>query len=114
MTVEMFMMTFQILGIRKMIADGVLPENYNYNDVPLLNGVLDSGHILDAPFLHPGDFINVTHVMRDGSLLNIHEQDTHEHRVRDFKRSITSFTSMLDTNSTAPYFKISEPLDLNS
>ena len=74
-----------------MIADGVLPENYNYNDVPLLNGDPESSHYLYLPLLHPGDFINVTHVMRDGSLLNIHEQDTHEHRVRDFKRSKTYF-----------------------
>ena len=28
----------QIREIRKMIADGVLSENYNYNDVPLLTG----------------------------------------------------------------------------
>merc|ERR1712025_958945 len=62
----------KIREIRKMIADGVLPENYNYNDVPLLTG----------------NFINSTHVMRNGSMMNIHELSNHgEQRVRDFKRS---------------------------
>jgi len=62
----------KIREIRKMIADGVLSENYNYNDVPLLTG----------------NFINSTHVMRNGSIMNIHELSNHrEQRVRDFKRS---------------------------
>ena len=36
---------------------------------------------------HPGNFINSTHVMRNGSIMNIHELSNHrEQRVRDFKR----------------------------
>ena len=37
-TKNMSSKSVQIRSIRKMIADGVLPENYNYHDVPLLNG----------------------------------------------------------------------------
>lgn len=66
-----------------MIADGVLPENYNYNDVPLLTGV----ELPLSGFFLPGNFINATHVMRNGSMMNIHELGNHrEQRVRDFKR----------------------------
>jgi len=63
----------KVLHIRKMIAEGVLPENYNYSDVPLLTG----------------NFINSTHVMRDGNLVHIHKQGDHRHpqRVADFKRA---------------------------
>merc|ERR1712243_542759 len=46
----------KILAIRKMIAEGIIPENYTYSDVPLLSGT----------------FINGTHVMRDGVMLEIH------------------------------------------
>ena len=69
-----------------MIADGVLPENYNYNDVPLLTG--EKIHLDCLDFTLPGNFINATHVMRNGSMMNIHELSNHrEQRVRDFKRS---------------------------
>ena len=92
-----------------MIADGVLPENYNYNDVPLLTGenpINWLGSCLDGSqslfyfvpqdshsqtgltnLAPPGNFINSTHVMRNGSMMNIHELSNHgEQRVRDFKR----------------------------
>ena len=69
-----------------MIADGVLSENYNYNDVPLLTGERQSKNPKNI-ISHPGNFINSTHVMRNGSIMNIHELSNHrEQRVRDFKR----------------------------
>ena len=69
-----------------MIADGVLSENYNYNDVPLLTGKRQPTNPKNI-ISHPGNFINSTHVMRNGSIMNIHELSNHrEQRVRDFKR----------------------------
>ena len=59
----------RVQEIREMIADGIMPENYNYSHVPLLQG----------------NFINSTHIQRGGEVHDIHEQD-HEQRLADFKR----------------------------
>ena len=56
--------------IRRLIANGQLPTNYNYSDVPLL-----AGH-----------FINATHILRDDVLVDIHSQKDKKQRHRDFKR----------------------------
>ena len=78
-----------------MIADGVLSENYNYNDVPLLTGERQSMNPKNI-ISHPGNFINSTHVMRNGSIMNIHELSNHrEQRVRDFKRCEELFIHLL-------------------
>merc|ERR1719268_73230 len=53
-----------------MIAKGVLPPNYNYSDVPLLSG----------------NFVNATHILRDGVLVDIHKQKDRKQRIKDFKR----------------------------
>merc|ERR1712142_723766 len=60
----------KVLEIRKMIADGILPENYNYTDVPLLSG----------------NFINATHIQRNGVMVEIHTQTDRKQKVQDFKR----------------------------
>lgn len=60
----------RILEIRKMIANGELPTNYNYSDVPLLTG----------------KFVNVTHIQRDGVMIDIRGQKDHNQKVQDFKR----------------------------
>lgn len=57
------------LDIRKLIANGIIPENYNYSHVPLLQG----------------NFINSTHIQRGSDLIEIHEQ-TDEQRNADFKK----------------------------
>jgi len=59
----------RVQEIRKMIADGIMPENYNYSHVPHLQG----------------NFINSTHIQRGGEVHDIHEQDD-EQRKADFKR----------------------------
>ena len=64
----------KILEIRKMIANGELPTNYNYSDVPLLSG----------------KFVNVTHIQRDGVMIDIRGQKDHNQKVQDFKRSVLS------------------------
>jgi len=56
--------------IRRLIANGQLPTNYNYSDVPLL-----AGH-----------FINATHILRNDVLVDIHSQKDKKQRHRDFKR----------------------------
>ncbi|XP_023341310.1 nucleobindin-1 isoform X2 [Eurytemora carolleeae] len=58
-----------VLEIRQMIVDGKLPTNYNYTDVPQLNGY----------------FVNSTHVQRNGSIINLHLQEE-EIKYKDFKR----------------------------
>jgi len=60
----------RVMEIRKMIAKGVLPPNYNYSDVPLLSG----------------NFVNATHILRDGVLVDIHKQKDRKQRIKDFKR----------------------------
>ena len=64
----------RILEIRKMIANGILPTNYNYSDVPLLSG----------------NFLNETHVMRNGVLVEVIPRlISPEQRAQDIKRSFT-------------------------
>jgi len=60
----------RVLEIRKMIANGVIPDSYNYSDVPLLSG----------------NFINITHVQRNGVLIEIYKQNDRNQKVKDFKR----------------------------
>ena len=60
----------RVMEIRKMIANGVLPTNYNYSDVPLLSG----------------NFVNATHILRGGVLVDIHKQKDRKQRIKDFKR----------------------------
>merc|ERR1719397_1234386 len=52
-----------------MIADGIIPKNYNYSHVPLLQG----------------NFINASHIQRGSDLILIHDQDD-EKRREDFKK----------------------------
>jgi len=58
-----------VQDIRKMIAEGHIPENYNYTDVPQLTGY----------------FVNTTHVQKGGVVINLHEQEATE-KYKDFKR----------------------------
>jgi len=61
----------RILEIRKMIVNGKLPINYNYTDVPLLFGY----------------FLNETHIMRDGVMMETNRgQTSHMQQAKDFKR----------------------------
>lgn len=60
----------RVMEIRRLIANGALPTNYNYSDVPLLSG----------------NFINTTHIQRDGVIVDIHNQRDKKQKIKDFKR----------------------------
>ena len=60
------------MEIRRLIANGALPTNYNYFDVPLLSG----------------NFINTTHIQRDGVIVDIHNQRDKKQKIKDFKRLV--------------------------
>ena len=54
-----------------MIANKIIPKDYNYSHVPLLQG----------------NFINKTHAQKGDKIINIHEQED-EQRREDFKRQV--------------------------
>ena len=62
----------RVMEIRRLIANGALPTNYNYSDVPLLSG----------------NFINTTHIQRDGVIVDIHNQRDKKQKIKDFKRLV--------------------------
>ena len=78
----------KVLEIRKMIAKGELPENYNYSDVPLLSG----------------NFINATHIQRNGVMVEIHKQTDRKQKVQDFKRFVKqAWAELVSVKLTANY-----------